>query len=113
MTSLILMVRAYAHVSSDMKLVDTSGLSAQPCRWEEAWVSRIYDHPVLGLCYIGSFVFGVGAVDCHFPFNHVRVCTREEYEKVLKSRYSYNWLKHVTKIADTIELSLLPIIKEL
>ena len=108
---MIVMVRAWAHKLSDMSLMGVDGVKVDKyVHWEEAQVSKVYDHPSLGYCFIGSFVCGIGAVDCHFPFNHVRVCTDEERDLIKRTRYGrYNYTDDM--FANKHQLYYLPEIK--
>jgi hypothetical protein len=106
--TLVIMAKAYAHKGcTKMARVDNG------C-WEEATVSRQTDHPELGHCYIGMWVCGIGAFNCHFPADAVRPPTEQEQVDLRRNKYGHTFSSHVTKIVDEGEfataelLSLLP-----
>lgn len=117
MTSLLVMVRAWAHKCSDMSLMGVDGLKAETfVHWEEVQVDKVFDHPTLGFCFIGSFVCGIGAFNCHFPLNHVRTCNAEERDQIKRTRYrigtsSFSYTND--EIADVTQLYSLPLVEKL
>ena len=110
---MIVMVRAWAHKLSDMELRDVSMKKVDKyVHWEEAQVNKVYDHPSLGYCFIGSFVWGVGAIDCYFPLNHVRTCNAIERDLIKMTRYGrYRYTDDM--IADVTQLYSLPLVEKL
>lgn len=81
----LMMARAYAHVS--LTRMHVKKVSEDIGGWDLASAKVMAKHPDLGLCWIGSFILGVGAFDIHFPVEDVRLCTEAERKKYIKAAF--------------------------
>jgi hypothetical protein len=98
-------VTAYAHKLTDMALKETD---------DDAWVSRVTDHPTLGKCYVGSFLTGIGLFNVHFPVDAVRVLDRLQRAEYLGRTYGgagrRPWKLRSEHLATQNDLDALPLV---